>query len=236
MRSRLALVTAIAVTTLMSTGTASALATLPFTEHFDADVAGWEDGVGDPLTFQPSGGPDGSSFASTEFNYFGFSNAFGGGPVTFRANDSDDASGDAFVGNWITEGVQQVSVFVLQETGVPLEFFLRVASSFNFPGAVFDNPTSVPSGVWTELIFDIDPNSPLCTGEGPGSSCADALANVGNFQFGTSAPLALTELDQAFLLGIDQVTITAVPEPGATLLLGTGLATLAALGRRGRQR
>lgn len=233
MRSRLALTTACAVA-LLSAGTASALATLPFTEDISSDVAGWNDAFNAPLTFQPSGGPDGSSFASSDFNFFGFSSPFGGGPVTFRGNDSNNASGDAFVGNWLTEGVQQVSVFFLQETGVDLTVFLRVASSFNFPGAVFDNPTIVASGVWTELIFDIDPDSPLCTGEGPGSSCADSLANVGNIQFGTSAPLAVTQLDQAFLLGIDQVTITAVPEPGTTLLLATGLAGLAALGRRQR--
>lgn len=231
MRSKLALAAAFAVA-LNGAGKASALATLPFTENFDADVAGWEDGFGAPLTFQPSGGPDGSSFASNDFNFFGFSSPFGGGPVTFRANDSDNASGDAFVGDWLAEGVQQVSVFVLQETGVDLEFFLRIASAFNFPGAVFENPTTVESGVWTELTFDIDPDSPLCTGEGSGSSCADSLANVGNLQFGTSAPLELTQLDQAFLLGIDQVTITAVPEPGTTLLVGAGLAGLAAIGRR----
>ena len=41
-----------------------------------------------------------ASFASTEFSYLGFTNPFGGGPVIFRAHDSDNASGDAFVGNW----------------------------------------------------------------------------------------------------------------------------------------
>ncbi|MCL4684883.1 PEP-CTERM sorting domain-containing protein [Myxococcota bacterium] len=231
MRSRLALITGLAGAWL-SAGTASALTTLPFTEDFATDVAGWEDSFGAPLAFQPSGGPDGSSFASSDFNFFGFSSAFGGGPVTFRGNDSDDASGDAFVGDWLAAGVQQVSVFVRQETGVDLTVFLRVATAFNFPGAVFDNPTLVPSGQWTQLNFDIDPNSPLCTGEAV--TCAEALANVGNLQFGTSAPLALTEVDQAFLLGLDQVTITAVPEPGTTGLLATGLAGLAALGRRRR--
>ena len=82
--------------------------------------------------------PDGGSHASTTLNYFGFSSPFGGGPVVFRGHDNN-ASGDAFVGNWVTGGVQLVTAWVKQDTGVDLTFFLRVASSFNFPGAVIGN-------------------------------------------------------------------------------------------------
>lgn len=225
MHKTIALAASLAVA--LGAGTASAL-TLGYTEDFAADVAGWEDAGNAPLTHEPAGGPDGSSFASTQFDYFGFSNPFGGGPVIFRASGNDGASGGAFVGDWLAAGVTQVSAWVYQETGEELTYFLRVATAFNFPGAVFDSPTPVPSGEWTRVTFDIDPDSPLCTGESV--TCAEALADVGNLQFGTSAPAALTELDQAFLLGIDQVTI--VPEPGSALLLGSALAGLAAHGRR----
>jgi len=51
--------------------------TVPFTEDFVSDVAGWEDSVSDPLTFVGSGGPDGSSHASGQFNFNGFSSPFG---------------------------------------------------------------------------------------------------------------------------------------------------------------
>jgi hypothetical protein len=210
-------------------GAASAL-TVPFTEEFTTDVAGWENAANDPLTHEASGGPGDSAHASTLFNYFGFTNPFGGGPVLFRANDSDGASGDAFVGDWIAGDVQEVSVWVYQETPEDLTFFLRVASAFNFPGAVIANETVVSPNTWTELVFPIDPDSPLCIGETV--TCAQALASVGNVQIGTSAPAALTGLDEAFLLAIDGVTISNVPEPGAVLLQGAALLSLGLFARR----
>ena len=90
-----------------SASSASAL-TVPYTEEFPSNVAGWINTANEALTFQAAGGPDGSSHASTTLNYFGFSNPFGGGPVVFRAHDNVNASGDAYVGNWLTGGVQLV--------------------------------------------------------------------------------------------------------------------------------
>jgi len=211
-------------------GAGASATTVPFTENFDVDVSGWEDNVNDPLTFVASGGPDGSSYASAAFNYLGFSSPFGGGPVIFRAGDSDDASGDAFVGDWLADGVGEVSVWVRHDTPEDLTFFLRVATSFNFPGAVIGSEQVVPPNTWTQVFFDIDPSSPLCIGETV--TCADALASVGNFQLGTDAPASLVATDFAYTLDVDQASLTPVPEPGTALQLVTGIAGLALLGRK----
>lgn len=227
MRSKLALVAAVAATFSMI-GSAQAL-TIGYTEEFPENVAGWENAASLPLTWEADGGPDNSSNASTTFNWFGFSNPFGGGPVIFRAADADNASGDAFVGDWLTGGVHTISAWFYQETGETLTPFIRFASSFNFPGAVINDLTPIPSGVWTEVLFDIDPLNPLCFGEGV--TCAVALANVGNVQFGTNAPAALVASDQAYYLAIDKVGINTVPEPTTGLMIAVALGGLGCYGR-----
>ncbi len=232
MRSRSASAAA-ALAALCIAGNASAL-TLPFTEDFAADAAGWVDGSNAPLTWNEAGGPDGSSHVATAFRYFGFANPYGGGPVIFRANESASASGGAFAGDWLAGGVAEVSAWVYQDTGVPLTFYLRVATNFNFPGAVLNDDVAVPSGVWTRITIPIETTVPPCFEETV--PCAQAFAAVGNFQLGTDAPEALVGLDQAFTLAIDQVALVAAPEPGSTLAFGSAGLGLLAIARWRRPR
>ena len=214
----------------LAAGAASAV-TVPFTESFPTDHAGWEDNVNDPAAWASSGSFDGGAHASATFNYLGFSSMFGGGPVVFRAPAA--ASGGAFVGDWLTDGVGGVSMYVRHDAGMDLEFFVRVAGPANFPGAVITAGQVVPSGVWTAISFPVDPGDPLCMGEGV--SCAVALADVGNFQVGTDAPEALTMLDMDVTLDIDAVELTEVPEPAAAALLAVGGGVLLGAGARRRR-
>jgi hypothetical protein len=220
---------AILVAAGLGAGKASAL-TVPFTEDFAANVSGWEDNVSDPLAWALTGGPQGDSFASTVFSWFGFESQFGGGPVLFRAHDNDDASGDAYVGDWLAGGVGMVSAMVYHEAPVNLNFFVRVSTRFNFPGAVMQNTLSVEPFKWTYVYWIMDPNSPLCIEETV--SCATALANVGNLQIGTDAPASLVDDENAYFVGVDRVRV--VPEPSESVLLGSGLIGLFLLGRRRR--
>lgn len=225
---RLGRAAAVALALTLGAGAASAL-TVPFTEDF-ANTAGWTNANNAPVTAVASGGPDGGSYVSTSFNYFGFTSPFGGGPVIFRGQDENNASGLDFVGDWAAGGVDQLSVWVRQNTTETLTYFLRVASTFNFPGAVINSTTLVAPNTWTLVTFDIDPSSPLCFPEG--TTCAAALADVDHVQFGTNAPAALTGLNQAFTLDLDKVSISAVAEPTTMLLLASGVAGLAWHGRR----
>jgi hypothetical protein len=212
----------------LGAGKASAL-TVPFTEEFVSNVSGWEDNPGDPLTWFLTGGSFGSSFAGTEFSYFGFEDPNGGGPAIFRAHDFDNASGDAFVGNWLT-GVGMVSAYVYHETPENLNFFLRVAAPFNFPAVAFVSPQTVPPFTWTYVYWIIDPNSPSCVPEA--GTCSSVLANIGNLQIGNLVPPSLAEDENAYFLGVDRVRV--VPEPSQTVLLGSGVAGLFLLARRRR--
>jgi len=203
-------------------GAASASATsVPFTEDFDGGNAGWEDVNNDPLAAVGSGGVDGGGYVSTTFNYFGYTSPFGGGPVLFRATGNDAASGGAFIGDWLTEGVGYVSIWLRHDAPEELTPFLRVAGFANFPGAVLPSFGSVAANTWTEVIFEIDVNAPWCVGEGV--TCADAFSNVANLQFGTNAPAGLVALDSTFTLDLDRVSLLPIPEPGSALLLGLGL-------------
>ena len=83
-----------------------AIATVPFTEDFVSSVANWADGSGANLaTYVASGGPDGSSFASSTAT--GFNAADGLRMVVFRGQDEFNSSGHAFEGDWLGSGINR---------------------------------------------------------------------------------------------------------------------------------
>jgi len=209
----------------VSTAQVASATTVPYVESFSTDAAGWENSVSDPLSYVATGGADGGGYASGNFNYNGYSSPFGGGPVVFRASASDGASGGAFVGDWLTDGVGTISAFVRHDAPEALSFFMRVATPANFPGAVISSMVSVLPNTWTEISWAIDPLNPFCTPEG--GSCAGALSSVGNFQIGTNAPVGLTDDDFDYTLDVDVVSILPIPEPGTAFLMALGLAGLA---------
>jgi hypothetical protein len=194
-------------------------ATVPFTETFNAGSANWFDSPGTtPLAWNVFGGPDGSPFASTPFNFV--NSAANDTPVLFRAQDEFASSGGAFVGDWVTGGVTVFNASVRQNSGVPLNFFVRFASPNNFPGADNVFPISVPSGTWTSLSAAL-PNPGLIF-EGP-FSYGQVFGNVGHVQIGVSVPQGLAGVDNSFSFDVDNVGIVPEPTSLALLLLGVSV-------------
>lgn len=208
-------------------------ATVPFTETFDSGVSGWEDSLNLPLAFTASGGADGGGYATGTYKFNGFVPGFGGsGPIVLRASAADDASGGAFLGNWLTDGVGSVSFMIRHNAPEALQFYLRIATVANSPAGAFSSTQLVEANVWTEVTFPIVPLASNCTDAGPPGACATALGAVGNLQIGTSAPVGLRDDDVAYAFDVDRVSLNPIPEPGTALLFGLGLAGLAAAGRQ----
>ena len=88
--------------------------TVPFTEDFVADVADWADAGSFPLNFNAAGGPDGSSYASTDFAFNSGGGAGGSSAVLFRGHDEfglGGSSGGNFIGNWISDEARRLTAF-----------------------------------------------------------------------------------------------------------------------------
>ncbi len=125
----------IAFAILAASGGPSRAAIVPFTEDFNRNAANWFDLTGaNLLDWMGAGGRDGGPFVSTLHN---FVNANPEDPIVlFRGHDKFDSSGDAFVGDWLADGVSEFSFFFRHDAIVPVTLFVRFASSMNFPGAV----------------------------------------------------------------------------------------------------
>jgi hypothetical protein len=192
---------------------AGTVPTVPFTEEFVADEAGWHDVSLAPLGWISSGGPDGSSYASMTFNFV--SSASGDAPALFRAQDKWTSSGGAFEGDYTDVNANLFKVYVRHNAGVPLSYFARFSSPFNFPGAIAVAFAPVPSGVWTELEIPIHNGSAnLISFEG--TDYQSVFTNVGHVQIGLTVPSSLAGVDQEFTFDIDKVTIANNPVPAVS--------------------
>ncbi len=205
-------------------------ATVPFTETFDADHANWADGANMPLSWSAVGGADGGGHA---FGSFNFENAQASADlVVLRGSQSLGASGGAFIGDWIGDGVTGFSTYVRHDAAVPMTFFARFAAPFNFPAGVAINFAPIPPNQWTLIEIPISASNPqFVTFEG--STFESVFNSIGNVQIGVRTPEALAGVDTNVTFGLDLVTI--VPEPATLGLLAMG-AIVGLCGRRKRAR
>lgn len=172
------------------------------------------------------GGPDASSYATTDFN---FSNSGAGStPVIFRNQDEFNSSGLAFQGDWVAGDVAQLSFFVRHDAGVDLTFFVRFADPANFPGAAVIISPPVATGQWTQLSISMDTASFIY--EGP-LTYNDVFDNIGHIQIGVATPQSLVNVDQTVTFDLDQPTIlgsTPVPSVSEWGLVAMALSGLIA--------
>lgn len=211
-------------------GTAGAVTT--FTETFDAGASGWLNNAAPNATptHVTTGGVGNSGYIShTAASVTATSGSFGS-PFTqlmFRANNAADASGDAFVGNWITGGVATMTVSLRHNHAASLDFYIRIAGSAGAGASLTTGYTVLPD-TWTEVTFDITDGNPPFSSYGAAPGFSSAFSNIQNLQLGLYLPEGTYT---GLTMDIDNVGITVIPEP-SSILLGVAAMALAFNRRR----
>jgi len=195
-----------------ASGAAVAALSPPVEEAFVGGSNGWATGAFAPAAWSSSGGPSGSeAFISSTGS---FENKEAGGILdptalltVFRGETgpgSMEASGGAFVGNWLGAGVDEFSFWIRHDAPVSLEFWTRFAVPERFPGVVFGDGTLVNPGEWTQITYS-------------GSFFA-AFGDLGQIQIGalTNAGVAGDPATYTF----DLALVVMTPAPGGLAALG----------------
>lgn len=200
--------------------------TVPFTEGFPTNAANWLNGSGTAATWISSGGSDGGGYISAS----GTIDTNGFGPIVFRGNNAADASGDAFVGNWITGGVTLFTAYVRHNAPTNLFFYVRLDRGTG--NAASSNPLEVAPNTWTQLsipiIDSLGTNGQVFQSYGGAGPAGFGLifSNIQNIQVALSSGQDPITVGQTYTIDLDQPAI--VPEPATVALLGLALAILPA--------
>ncbi|MEM1158869.1 MAG: PEP-CTERM sorting domain-containing protein [Verrucomicrobiota bacterium] len=214
--------------------TLSASAVDTFTETFNTNDSGWLDGAFGTPTYNAMGGVGNTGYISYTNTFTSGTGMFGSDPtyLAFRGNNTSDASSDAFVGDWISDQIESFSIAVRHNHTTALNFYARIAS-FGGAGASLANNSiySVDPNVWTTITFDIEDNAPLPPFVSYGSSDFNGVfSNIQDIQLGYYVP-ASTNFT-GLTVDVDNVGVTAVPEPSTFGLLLLGAAGLLLRRRR----
>lgn len=196
---------------------------VPFAEDFSADAANWLNGTATAPAWSATGGVDDGGYISAP----GTISAGGFGTIVFRGNNSADASGDAFVGNWISGGVSEFSVYLRHDAPVALNFYARLDAGSGRAGSSVD--FSVPPNAWFQLSVPIT-NSPSSFQSYGAGTFATVFTNIQNVQIALSSSQDPSTAGQTYNVGMDRVAV--VPEPPVSALLAVGLTGLAVVIRR----
>jgi hypothetical protein len=199
----------------------------PFTEEFTTNASGWLSFSNTAPNWLTNGGVGDSGYISYSLTFTSpVSGPFGGPPqqIMFRGNAANDASGDAFVGNWLSGGVTFLTLAVRHNYTETLNFYARFdAGSGRAASSAFDVSFAIPStNTWTTVTIPIVNSNPPFVSYGAGTFNS-VFTNIQNLQFGVYAPTNTVFTD--FRLDIDDVSV--VPEPSTWALLACAAAALA---------
>jgi hypothetical protein len=187
---------------------------VPFTEDFTSGASNWLDGSSSTPTWTATGGVGGGSYISAP----GAIAAGGFGTIVFRGNAAADASGDAFVGDWLAGGVSTFSAFISHNAPVALNFYARLDAGAGRAGSSID--FSVAPGAWFQINVPIVESSFQSFGAaGTGTAAFNSVfGGIQNVQIALSSTQDPSTAGQTYNVSLDQVA--TVPEPSALALCG----------------
>lgn len=203
---------------------------IPFTETFDTDDSNWLNGDSTAPTWQSSGGIGNSGYVSWIAPDFTSSGGYGDPlKIMFRGNNANNASGDAFVGNWISNGVTSLSVSIRHNYSTDLNLYMRFAG-MGGAGASTANVYTATPNTWTTILIPITESNPPFYSYGS-SDFNGVFSNIQNLQIGLYLPDGV-----AFSgLRMDVDNVSVVPEPATSAILiatAFGMALIAPRRRR----
>jgi hypothetical protein len=199
-----------------------AVSVLPFAESFEANASGWVYGTSSAPTWSATGGVGNSGFISAPAIVSGS----GFGAIVFRGNDANNASGDAFVGNWLASAVTTFSAYVRHNADAALNFYARFDAGAGRAGSSVN--FLVNPNIWTLLqlpILNETTSFQSYGAAGTGQSAFNTIfGGIQNVQIAMAADTA--NAGKAVTVDLDGVSM--VPEPTASAsLIAAGVALLA---------
>lgn len=203
-------------------GNLQAVSVLPFTESFEVNSSGWVYGTSTAPIWATSGGAVGSAYISGSASVIGT----GFGTIVFRANDANNASGDAFVGNWLSAGVTAFSAYVRHNADVALNFYARFDAGAGRAGSSVNFLVSPNSWALLQLpivneITSFQSYGAAGTGQAAFNTIFGGIQNV-------QIALAADTANAGKTVTVDLDGVSMVPEPTASgLLIAAGAALLA---------
>jgi hypothetical protein len=199
---------------------------VPFIEDFETNNSNWMNGASASATWLSSGGVDGGGYITANITMI--ETTFG--VITFRGNAASDASGDAFVGDWLAGGVTLFTTYVRHNAPTNIDIYARLDAGSGRAGSSVN--FSVAPNTWTQLSVPIveSPTSFQTYGAGTFDT---VFTNIQNIQVVLAPNSEL--VGQIYTVDLDQVSV--VPEPGTLgLAAGAGLLFLGVRALRKRKK